>query len=253
MLKTIYFSPTGGTKRVVDFLAEQLDIPSEPLDLTVNGSDNIDLNAADDVALFAAPVYAGRIPALARDRFSNISSNGRPAIVVAVYGNRDYDDALIELCDLVELRGFRVVAAAAFIACHSIFPAVGSGRPDAEDKEKMSIFAGEVTQAIREGRRLDLSAIPGRRPYRRPGAVPLYPSTLKSLCNECGACALQCPTGAIPKERPDTTDRSKCISCARCIMVCPRDARHFRGLLYRLVARRFNKKYALRRDPVWFI
>lgn len=38
---------------------------------------------------------------------------GTPAIAVCVYGNRDYDDALIELKDAIEANGFKTVAAAA--------------------------------------------------------------------------------------------------------------------------------------------
>lgn len=253
VLRTVYFSPTGGTKKVVDFLAEQLGMPSEPRDLTIMGTDVLNFTGDDEVLLFAAPVYSGRIAPLARERFSTIRGRGQKAIVVVVYGNRDYDDALLELCDYVSDRGFEVIAAAAFISEHSIFPAVGAGRPDAEDKEKISIFAESVLKALEDDTKVDLSIIPGVRPYRKPGAVPLHPHTMRSLCSGCGVCASECPTGAIPKAHPQRTDTGKCISCGRCISICPRDARHYRGLLYNVAARMFVRKNLARREPVWFL
>lgn len=252
MLKSVYFSPSGSTKKVVDFIVEELDIPSEPVDFTVSAMTPFEIKEPDRVMLFAAPVYAGRVPRLARERFSAVKGRGQKAIVLVVYGNRDFDDALLELCDLVTSLGFEVVAAAAFVAQHCIFPKVAAGRPDAEDKEKMSIFASKVREALSSGSALDTDIVSGERPYRRPGGVPIHPSVIRSLCNSCGVCASECPTGAISRVHPDTTDTSKCISCCRCINVCPRDARHFRGLLYKIASWKFTRDNARRLEPTWF-
>lgn len=65
-------------------------------------------------------------------------------MAVVVYGNRDYEDALLELHDILSENGFVVVAAGAFVARHSIFPDVAAGRPDRDDLDRMAEFAERV-------------------------------------------------------------------------------------------------------------
>ena len=95
-------------------------------DLTVHDIGRIDIEDADDIVVFVAPVYAGRVPALAAERFLTVNGHGQKAAAIAVYGNRDYDDALVEMCDIISARGFKLIAAGAFIAQHCIFPKVAT-------------------------------------------------------------------------------------------------------------------------------
>lgn len=94
------------------------------------------LDQIDLAILLIAPVYAGRIPEMAAKLFSQIDGHGMKAIVAVVYGNRDYDDALLELADIAIADGFEVIGAGAFIAQHCIFPKVANGRPDSSDNDK---------------------------------------------------------------------------------------------------------------------
>ena len=55
--------------------------------------------------------------------------------MVAVFGNRAYDDALLEMQDVASEIGFRVIAAVAAVAEHSIIRKYGKGRPDADDEQ----------------------------------------------------------------------------------------------------------------------
>ena len=56
--------------------------------------------------LVVMPVYGGRLPAIAVQRLREIRGNDSPAIAVVVYGNRAYDDALLELRDVLTANGF---------------------------------------------------------------------------------------------------------------------------------------------------
>ena len=162
-------------------------------------------------------------------------------------GNRDYDDALLELADIAAEDGFDVVAAGAFIAQHCIFPKVANGRPDASDMAAATDFI----KGAKESAKLDISTIKGNRPYKKPGAVPLRPQTDESECRSCGVCARECPTGAID---PVTlaTDKNKCITCCRCITVCGTHARKFKGIMYATVGKVFCAQNSKRRDPELF-
>ena len=257
-VRQLYFSPTGTTRAVVETIADTLGNTGETLDLLRQplkgeAEDEV-LFAADDLLVAGMPVYAGRIPALCRPMLSRLKGNGTPAVAVAVYGNRDYDDALLELKNLLEENGFVVIGAGAFVAQHSIFPSVGRSRPDGDDRSAAADFARRCLGKLEDfdPRAHAFLEVKGNFPYKQPGSVPLKPSG-NWRCNRCGACPILCPAGAIAPETPRKTDKSRCISCAACIAVCPTGARAFRGFLYRLAGRTFAKKCAARRESEVFV
>lgn len=174
---------------------------------------------------------------------------------MCVYGNRAYDDTLIEMKDIVEAHGFKVVSAAAAIAQHSIFPRVAKGRPDAEDIEKLHSFvakSSDILSRISKMSAVSCLMVNGNRPYRDTKPIPLHPEGSKEQCTSCHACAKMCPADAIDMDKPYKTNEKKCISCGRCIVVCPEHARHFGGLLYKTVCRKFEKDYAELKQPEFF-
>ena len=253
MIHSFVFSPSGTSREVADIFTKAMGMDYKTHDLTVHGIGRIDIKDADDMVVFVAPVYAGRVPALAAERFLAVNGHGQKAVAIAVYGNRDYDDALVEMCDIVSARGFELIAAGAFIAQHCIFPKVATDRPDASDEKRLARFASLVRKRIISDKPLDLNMVKGNRPYKKPTGVPLHPQANKKKCNSCGTCAAQCPTGAIDASNPRMTDAKKCIACCRCINVCPQDARSFGGLLYKVAGWKFCKDNSRRLEPEWFV
>ena len=249
-ITTIYFSATYTTRRVVEAVAANLSNEVTAYDITNDASTEEIAIPADELVVVGVPVYAGRVPAMAVERLRRFKGDNTPAVVVAVYGNRHYDDAVLELHDMMTACGFRTVSAGAFVAQHSIFPKVGRARPDAEDMADIKTFAAKSAKLVATGfGEIDL---PGNRPYKVPGGIPIWP-TASRRCNGCGACARLCPTGAIDPASPKGVDKAKCIKCGRCIVVCPTKARRFYGIKYSLAAARFNSAFAARREnEMWF-
>ena len=95
-------------------------------------------NSKEDLAVIAVPSYAGRVPAVAVQRLAAVKGNGARAVLVCVYGNRAYEDTLVELADTAKEAGFRVMAAVSAIAEHSIARQFAAGRPDAEDAQRLA-------------------------------------------------------------------------------------------------------------------
>lgn len=180
----------------------------------------------NDLVVFAAPVYGGRLPRLAAERLKAVRGDGALAVAVAVYGNRDYDDALLELKDILGEDGFTVVACAAFIGEHTYSAKFGTGRPDEKDAEIARAFGRAIAEKLEAGAPYADVQVKGNRPYK-----PLPASHPVPLCSDdcvlCGACAKSCPAGAIPENEPNTTDGEICIACGRCIRICPTQARNF--------------------------
>lgn len=144
-LYNIVFSPTGGTKKVADCLTGALEGDVTTVDLTDSKQD---LNAVsltkEDAAVISVPSYGGRVPAVAAERLGVVHGNGARAILVCVYGNRAYEDTLVELEDAAKQAGFQVIAAVAAIAEHSIARQFAAGRPDAQDIAQLSAFAEQI-------------------------------------------------------------------------------------------------------------
>lgn len=221
----ITFSPTGGTKKVSDIFTKSFDPESTYIDLSGQKTDfSVYSFGPEDICIVSVPSYGGRVPGIAVSRLRRMEGNGAKAVLIAVYGNRDYDDTFAELQDVLEGAGFICIAGVAAIAEHSIMRQFAAGRPDEKDEEELAEFAVRIRSALETGIVSAGLKLPGNRPYREYGGVPMKPQAGKA-CVQCGLCAEECPVGAIPADKPSGTDNGKCISCMRCIAVCPQKAR----------------------------
>ncbi len=220
----IIFSPTGGTQKCADIFAAAFEEVVEIVDLADFSYDFSAVEIkAEDVCIIAVPAYGGRVPETAASRLKQVQGNGAKAVLIAVYGNREFDDTLVELQDLAVEGGFHPIAGVGAVAEHSLVRKFGAGRPDAKDIEELNQFASQIIVSLKENtyQKLDL---PGNRPYK-----PWSGSTVRPLTNEncikCKLCAWHCPVEAISEDAPHLTNNDQCISCMRCISICPNQAR----------------------------
>lgn len=164
---------------------------------------------------------------------------------MAVYGNRAYDDALLEMKDLVTEMGFKVVAAVGAVAEHSIVREYGAARPDADDKAVLRQYADRILQKNASGNESSPS-VPGNRPYKHPIKCPV--PNAKGKCNACGICAKNCPSGAISLKNPKKVDKNKCISCMKCVDVCPTKSRGIGKMMKFMIGLALKKPCAARKE-----
>lgn len=253
----ITFSPTGGTRHVCDIISDGLiqsgmtDEQCQKVELCV-GEKDLDFPIIDkhDLVLLAFPVFAGRVPALALERMKRIVSHGALCVVIVVYGNRAFDDALLELQDAAAAIGFRVIASVGAVAEHSIIRKYGQGRPDLEDTKLLKGFAEQITQKVVSGN-CSIPLVPGNRPYKKPMNGP-HPTASKD-CTACGLCVNECPTGAISSDNILKVDSKICISCMKCISVCPTHARGIGSLMNFLLALAIKNACKSRKQNELFI
>lgn len=248
----IVFSPTGGTQKVADTITLKWDKPARKIDLSDPKTDFAAISLEkEDIAVIAVPSFGGRVPALAVERLEKIHGNGAMCVAVCVYGNRAYEDTLIELNDAAAKSGFQVIAGIAAIAEHSIMHQYATGRPDEEDRTQLQGFAEKILEKISNA---DMSApqIPGNRPYKKAGGAGLVPKA-DHKCNVCGLCAEKCPAQAISRENPRETDGKKCISCMRCISVCPQSARKVNSAMVSVAAMAIKKACSEKKSNELFL
>lgn len=245
------FSPTGGTMKAANMVAQTLADEVTLVDLCDSKKDfrSLVLNE-DDVAVIAVPSYGGRVPTTAVARLSKCRGNGARAVLMAVYGNRAYEDTLLELQDTVKEAGFKVVAAIAAVAEHSIAHQFATGRPDAQDQQLLETFAQSIKEKLASG---ELSAphLPGNRPYKT-SSVSMVPKATKA-CVSCGLCAQKCPVQAIDRLHPQNVDKKACISCMRCVTICPQHARTIHPIMQFAAGLALKKACSQRKEAELFI
>ena len=242
-----HFSPTGGTKKVADAIAAGLGTPIEEMDLT--RADSAVTLGKNDALMAVLPVFAGRVPQISLERLSALKGNGQKAVAVVVYGNREFDDALLETRDALEASGFLVVAAAAFIAEHSMARSIASGRPDADDEALCRRFAADVMAKEDDAAPVQ---VPGNIPYKELKPAAFHPVASES-CTRCGACAAQCPVGAIPVEDPSQTNNDLCINCMGCVEACPVSSRALPDAFLAMISQMLNQNAAGYKQPSVFL
>jgi len=250
----IVFSPTGGTQKVVNALTSEWTNDINKVDLTDTKTDYSTVNFEEnDVAVIGVPSYGGRVPALAAKRIAKIKGNQAKCIIVCVYGNRAYEDTLIELNDIAEQCNFKVIAAVSSIAEHSIIHQYAAGRPDQQDKDELHSFAKKILEKINNNTAFKSSLqIPGNYPYKKVSRIGLVPKADKK-CINCGLCAENCPAQAINKNDVKTADSKKCISCMRCVVQCPYSARKVNDLMVSAAALAIKKACSERKSNELYI
>lgn len=250
----IVFSPTGGTQKVADIITEKWGESVRKIDLSDPKTDFTSVSLdKEDIALIAVPSFGGRVPGPAVERLEKIRGNQALCTVVCVYGNRAYEDTLLELRDAAEKSGFSVIAGISAVAEHSIMHQYASGRPDEQDKSQLRNFAEKIKEKISCGAsQLSSPEIPGNRPYKKAGGAGLIPKA-DHKCVQCGICADHCPTQAIDKENPKVTDKAKCISCMRCVAQCPQKARKINAVMVAAAAQAIKKACSVRKENELFL
>lgn len=250
----IYFSPTNGTEKCVSEVAGVLKKDYQRIDLTKSENRKKDyVFGKEDLVMIGSPVYGGRLPMLEEPLFRNLKGNNTPVVCMVSYGNRDYDDALLELKTNLENQGFLPVAAGAFIAVHSFSDQLGTNRPDVQDLGELKDFGQKIKEKIKGNEDVVELQVKGNPEYKTFNPMPFAPMPNEN-CSDCKICVEVCPVKAIDPDDVKIVDVKKCIDCYACAKKCPEKARSinlppFLGIIETLETN-FSKN---RKEPEIFI
>lgn len=253
----IYFSPTKTTKKIVEQIAARLSSHDiEHHDLTRIDA-GLHMQLVDGLAIIGIPVYAGRVPEIFQNRIQNLSATGIPTVLVALYGNREFEDALVELRDVVTSKGFTVIAAGAFVGEHSYSTGkqpIAANRPDVADLQNAKEFGTAIAKQLNKNIGTVPSGIPGDVPYKeRTPLGGIAPETNRELCTLCATCAKVCPAFIIRVDRDVITEADNCIMCCACVKYCPEKAREMKHPMVEARREMLVKNCSKRKEPEYFL
>lgn len=264
----VYYSGSGSTRRLLRGMAEAageaLMLPVRELDYSrPEAREKSYCFTETDLVFWGSPTYAGRLPnVLLPFLRGNFTGGGAAAVAVVLYGNRSYDDALKELCEVLTGNGFLAAAGAAVTAEHAFAPVLAHGRPNAEDRAAAAEFARKTALMLREREHPIPVTVPGREPigaYYTPLGLDgeparflkAKPKTDPEQCTRCGLCAAVCPMGSIPREEP-TECTGICIKCQGCIRECPAGAKYFDDEAFLSHRAMLEQNYIRRRENEFY-
>ena len=264
----VYYSGCGSTRRLLRGMAEAageaLMLPVRELDYSRSEArEKSYCFTQTDLVFWGSPTYAGRLPnVLLPFLRGNFTGGGAAAVAVVLYGNRSYDDALKELCEVLTGNGFLAAAGAAVTAEHAFAPALAHGRPNAEDRAAAAEFARKTALTLREREHIIPVMVPGREPigaYYTPLGLDgeparflkAKPKTDPEQCTRCGLCAAVCPMGSIPRGEP-TECTGICIKCQGCIRECPAGAKYFDDEAFLSHRAMLEQNYIRRRENEFY-
>ncbi len=236
----LYFSPTHTTQAIVRAIADGVGLAVKEFDFTrVRHARTTPVFGPNELAVIGLPVYMGRVPFAATEYLRGLKAEGTPCIVVGVYGNRAFDDYLVELEDIAKEQGFVPVAAAVFIGEHSITAALGTGRPNRDDLDMAVEFGIQVADKLKVASTvpaLPPGKIPGKRPYETYSAKASKKQdtekvangpTVGNTCTDCKLCVTVCPIDNINPDDVHDINPYECIRCHACVRTCPVGAIRF--------------------------
>lgn len=266
-INLMYFSPTATTKTVVEEMGKIL-VGMKGLErgITIDFTlpkprESAQNFQSNDILVIGVPVYAGRVPNVLLQYINTIKGDNSLAIPIVLYGNRHYDDALLELNDILTKNGFAVIAGGAFIGEHSFSYTLAKERPDSTDLAIVKEFAHKVYTKI-ESNHYTTAKVNGNRPYRpyykpkneEDKAVDIRKVDPKTdhTCIDCKICSEVCPMGSIPYNDVKAIE-GICIKCGACIKLCPTQSKYFDDPDYLRHKRELEEQFQKRREPEVFV
>lgn len=246
----IYFSATNTTRLIVKAISQGFvgEVHFTDITLPINRIKYTEVES--DLTIIATPIYGERIPEFLYEFMQQISGNGKPLVVVSVYGNMGFGISFEQFQDFAARNNFCLIAAGAFIGQHTYASPkapVAYGRPDETDLKQARAFGEHIQKKLEKQSfspiilpRVTLPRFITKFPDAGTRMLIRQPQIKKADCNACGACARKCPVDAIDRNSLEINEK-KCLRCYACIKACPRKARvsafllpFFSNIFYRI-------------------
>lgn len=210
MNKILYFSGSGKSKRLAEYLAKELDFPISDIVFEMENSDY-------ELALIVFPVYCQNLPDPVKNFLPKLKA--KKVAFAATYGKKSFGN-VIE--DAVNITKSEFIGGVCIPCGHSFLS-------EADDFDFASLYP--FIERIKNPEKAEVQSA------KKDFYADLIPAQRTRIgikikqtdsCTKCGKCTDICPMGSIKYGKIGRN----CIRCLRCINECPENALKFKTLWF---------------------
>jgi ferredoxin/flavodoxin len=230
-VKIVYFTGTGGTKRIAERLAADLNRQQVSVSaIELNGNERLSPEK-EDMLVVIYPVYALNAPKPVYDYIRKLQTVHQiPAVVLSVSGGGEvFPNTACRLHSIryLERKGYRVFYEKMLVMPSNVF---------VETPDELSAYLLQILPHKVEKIAADIVA--GIHHRTKPHIIDRILSAfaemekavskwfgrrikVNSSCTGCALCARQCPVQNITMQNGRPHFHDKCTVCLKCIYHCP--------------------------------
>lgn len=238
IMQIVYFSGTGGTKRVAQYFDDNLQQKGyktilTSLDLSVNKSyEEMDVHEDTDIVFLIFAVHAFDAPDIVYQWINQITSYYKKAVAISVSGGGEVWPNVgcrSGIITALENKGFHVVYEKMIcMPCNWVAPIndhmamwLLTTLPEKTEKIIDCVLSGKTRRTYHKKGRLQKFVTKSEKRQASHFGKQII---ISDSCTGCGLCEKTCPVNNIAFEDGIPTFKDNCLMCFRCIYACPHKA-----------------------------
>lgn len=240
----IYFSGTGNSKYIVDYLGNKLKENNHNVKI-YNIEQNPIIPIDTDLLVIGGPIYAGNVPEkLIRWVLRNVPESSANSIVYSTSAGLINANGVDSLAKKLSKKGYNVLAKETYLMPRNFY----FGKYPKNTKDEVDEMLKDVNKQLDElADKICLDTL-NYKEFENKGVLgkDLLAETFSVMsrfmgksfsvddsCIKCGICVKNCPENNISFDKDKNIKFSnKCMLCCRCIHNCPKNAINYKGKKY---------------------
>ncbi|WP_419727176.1 EFR1 family ferrodoxin [Terrisporobacter petrolearius] len=240
----IYFSGTGNSKYIVDYLGNKLKENNHNVKI-YNIEQNPIIPIDTDLLVIGGPIYAGNVPEkLIRWVLRNVPESSANSIVYSTSAGLINAHGVDSLAKKLSKKGYNILAKETYLMPRNFY----FGKYPKNTKDEVDEMLKDVNKQLDElVDKICLDTLKSKE-FENKGVLgkDLLAETFSVMsrfmgksfsvddnCIKCGICVKNCPENNIYFDKDKNIRFSnKCMLCCRCIHNCPKNAINYKGKKY---------------------
>ncbi|WP_270304973.1 EFR1 family ferrodoxin [Terrisporobacter petrolearius] len=240
----IYFSGTGNSKYIVDYLGNKLKENNHNVKI-YNIEQNPIVPIDTDLLVIGGPIYAGNVPEkLIRWVLRNVPESSANSIVYSTSAGLINANGVDSLAKKLSKKGYNILAKETYLMPRNFY----FGKYPKNTKDEVDKMLEDVNKQLDElVDKICLDTLSSKE-FENKGVLgkDLLAETFSVMsrfmgksfsvddnCIKCGICVKNCPENNINFGKDKNIRFSnKCMLCCRCIHNCPKNAINYKGKKY---------------------
>ena len=240
----IYFSGTGNSKYIVDYLGNKLKENNHNVKI-YNIEQNPIIPIDTDLLVIGGPIYAGNVPEkLIRWVLRNVPESSANSIVYSTSAGLINANGVDSLAKKLSKKGYNILAKETYLMPRNFY----FGKYPKNTKDEVDKMLEDVNRQLDElVDKICLDTLSSKE-FENKGVLgkDLLAETFSVMsrfmgksfsvddnCIKCGICVKNCPENNINFDKDKNIRFSnKCMLCCRCIHNCPKNAINYKGKKY---------------------